>query len=74
MFRLGFDLSELKAQSEALIASMDSKIEEMQQAMPDVDIREYLKKVDEQFTEMPFMPLEDVWERELGDILDDLNE
>jgi len=31
-----------------------------------------MQKLEEEFTENPFMPLDDVWERELGDLLDDL--
>jgi proteasome assembly chaperone (PAC2) family protein len=74
MFRLGIDLSELKTQSAALVSSMDAEIGEIQEQMPGVDVKEYLKNVNDEFTEMPFMPLDDVWERELGDILDDLDE
>jgi hypothetical protein len=30
-----------------------------------------METVDKDFTEMPFIPLDDVWERELGDLLDE---
>jgi hypothetical protein len=37
--------------------------------MPQLHVRKYLDKVAHDFEEAPFMPLDDMWERELGDIL-----
>jgi predicted ATP-grasp superfamily ATP-dependent carboligase len=74
MFGLGFDLSELEEQSEDLLSSMHNKIEELESQLPQLNVREYLDKVAEEFTEMPFMPLDDVWERELGDLFEDMDE
>ncbi|HXF64858.1 MAG TPA: PAC2 family protein [Caldilineaceae bacterium] len=71
MFGLGIDLSELDRQSEELIASIDSKIEELERTLPQVNVRGYLEKLASNFTERPFMPLDDVWERELGDLFDE---
>ena len=72
MFHLGMDLSELRIQSDELINSMEEQLEELSQQAPQLDVQSYLQKLDEEFTENPFMPLDDVWERELGDLLDDL--
>ncbi len=72
MFHLGMDLSELRIQSDELIHSMEEQLEELSQQAPQLDVQSYLQKLDEEFTENPFMPLDDVWERELGDLLDDL--
>ncbi len=71
MFGLGIDLSDLDRQSDDLIASIDAKIEELEQSLPQVNVRSYLAKLSEEFEEHPFMPLDDMWERELGDIFDD---
>ena len=74
MFGLGIDLADLDRQSEDLVASIDGKIEELDRTMPQVNVRGYLEKLTANFTERPFMPLDDVWERELGDLFDDLDE
>jgi predicted ATP-grasp superfamily ATP-dependent carboligase len=70
MFHLGINLAELEKESENLIASMEKKVKEMEKEIPQLNIREYMEKVGEEFTEMTFMPLDDVWERELGDLFD----
>ena len=72
MFHLGMDLSELRIQSDELITSMEEQMEELSQQAPQLDVNAYMQKLEEEFTENPFMPLDDVWERELGDLLDDL--
>ena len=74
MFGLGIDLSDLDRQADELAASIDAKIEELDESLPQVNVRSYLAKLTEEFEERPFMPLDDVWERELGDILDDLKD
>lgn len=71
MFELGFDLSDLERQSDDLIASMEAKIAALDERMPQLDIREYIDKLTADFTERPFMPLDEVWARELGDLFDD---
>ncbi len=70
MFDLGLDLSGLARQGDEIIASMDAEIAELQEKMPDVQVRNYLETLAQDFTEMPFMPLDEVWERELGDLFD----
>lgn len=74
MFGLDLDLTELMQQSDELIASIEDKIEALEQKMPQLKIKEYIQKLAEDFTEMPFMPLDDVWERELGDLFKDLDD
>lgn len=71
MFDLGIDLTDLEQQSDELSSSLDSKIGELEKRMPQLKIREYLEQLANEFTEMPFMPLDDVWERELGDLFQD---
>jgi predicted ATP-grasp superfamily ATP-dependent carboligase len=68
MFGLEIDLSDLELKSEELTASMDSQIEELEQKAPRLKVREYLEQLADEFKEMPFMPLGDVWERELRDL------
>jgi proteasome assembly chaperone (PAC2) family protein len=74
MFGLGIDLTDLQRQAEELTASMATKIEELERRLPQLKIDEYMDKVSENFVETPFMLLDDVWERELGDLFEDLDE
>lgn len=72
MFDLGIDLSDLERRSDELMSSMDAKINELERKMPQLKVREYLERLARDFTEMSFVPLDEVWERELGDLLNDL--
>jgi len=72
MFDLGIDLSDLERQSDELISSMDYKIDELDRAMPQLEVREHVERLTKDFVEMPFMPLSEVWERELGDLFEDM--
>jgi proteasome assembly chaperone (PAC2) family protein len=67
MFNLGLDLSDLEKQSEKLISSMAARIDELEKKMPQARIKEFLKKFDDEFTEMSFAPM-DVWEDGLKDL------
>ena len=71
MFNLNADLSDLQAQSEALTADWQSKIERLQRAVPQLDVREYLEQVNENFSAEPYDPLSDVWGDALRDVLTD---
>jgi proteasome assembly chaperone (PAC2) family protein len=71
MFHLNFDLTDLEKQSEQLVSEWDHKIDQVAQAMPELNVRAYLEEVDREFTERPFEPLSDVWEEELRNLLDD---
>jgi hypothetical protein len=74
MFALGFDFADLESQSEELSSTLDAKFKEIEQKVPQLKVREYLDQLAEGFTARPFMPLGDFWERELGDLLDDLDD
>ncbi len=74
MFNLNLDLSDLAQKSEDLAASMAAKIIELEKKTPGVKVKEYMDALSKRFEEQSFMPLDDVWERELGDILEDLDE
>jgi proteasome assembly chaperone (PAC2) family protein len=74
MFKLGLDLSDLERQSDELIVSITLKIEELAREMPQLNIKEYLRQLDDAFEERQFMPLDEVWARELGDLFDDIED
>jgi predicted ATP-grasp superfamily ATP-dependent carboligase len=71
MFELGLDLADLEDQSERLISSIETQIDQLAESMPQLNVREYLEEVTREFQEKPFMPLGDLWERELGKLFDD---
>lgn len=74
MFGLEVDLNELEQKSYKLLASLEDKVNEWEELMPDLKVREYLDALAEEFPEKPFMPLGDLWEGALREILDDLDE
>ena len=74
MFGLELDLTELERQSVELLASMNEKIREVEDRLPQVNIAEYMQKVADEFTENPFMPLGDVWEEGLDDLFEDIDD
>lgn len=74
MFQLGLDLSDLDRQSDALVASMDEKLLDLEAQMPQLQLRDYLSELTNEFTENPFEPLDELWSRELSDLFDDNEE
>lgn len=73
MFGLRLDLSELNTHSEELTSAIGKKLDELDRNIPDLDIQRYLEAVASDFEEMSFMPLDEMWEEELGDLFDDLD-
>jgi predicted ATP-grasp superfamily ATP-dependent carboligase len=74
MFELEFDLSDLSRQSDDLSNTMESKLEELRKKAPQLRLNDYMEKLAADYEELSFMPLDDVWERELRDILGDLDD
>ncbi len=68
MFEMNFNLTDLEAQSEELLQSMHIKLAELERKMPELNVRDYVAQVSKAFQEKSFMPLDDVWARELGDL------
>ena len=73
MFELDFPLNDLEVRSLELASSMDSQIEEINRKFPKLKVREFMQQLSDAFEELPFMPLDGLWARELGDLLDDLD-
>jgi proteasome assembly chaperone (PAC2) family protein len=74
MFGLRLDLSDLARRSDELLTTMANKLDTLERRQPNLDLREYLAELTRDFTETPFIPLDDVWERELGDLFNDLDD
>jgi proteasome assembly chaperone (PAC2) family protein len=73
MLKLGFDLSELEQKSERLVQIVDEKVEELDSLAPELGVRDYMKRLSDGFTEVPFEPLDAVWEEELQGLFDDFD-
>ena len=71
MLKTGFDLADLEQKSARLLQVLDDKVDELEAAAPQLNVREYLARLSEGFTEVTFDPLDDVWEDELRRLLDD---
>ncbi|MBN1580968.1 MAG: PAC2 family protein [Anaerolineae bacterium] len=74
MFGLDFDLSDLEQQCQELVASMDAKLDALDDQMPQLEIKAYLDKLTEEFNERHFIPLDDVWRKGLEDIFKDVDD
>jgi len=74
MFDLGIALADLERKSHELTAAIGAKIAELEIKMPQLEVREYLTQLEQDFTERTFSPLSDLWEAALGDILKDLDD
>ncbi len=70
MFGMEFDLTELEHQSYELTLSMDTKINDVEEQLPQLEIREYLAQVADEVDGKPFVALSDVWGKALGSMLD----
>lgn len=74
MLKTRFDLSDLEAKSAKLIEVVDARVDEIERNAPELNVREYFSQLAEDFTEMTFNPLGDVWEEELRRLFNDENE
>ena len=72
MLRLDFDLADLESKSHHLLELMDNEINELEKSS-NVDLRGYLEKLGEDFTENPFTPQDIFWEEKLKGLFDRLD-
>ena len=68
MFGLAVDLSDLRQRSQELVGAMQEKITELEREFTQYDVKKYMANVSRDFNEAPFLALDDLWERELGDL------
>lgn len=74
MLKVHFSLADLERRSTQVTDVMDAKIEQLDRTAPELELPRYLARLAEDFTEVPFAPLADVWEDELERLLDDPDE
>ena len=73
MLKLELDLSDLEGKSDHLIELMDSKVEELDRNEPQLGMRAFLDRLENEFNEILFNPLDDVWEKELRRLFNKLD-
>jgi proteasome assembly chaperone (PAC2) family protein len=73
MLKLNIDLADLEEKSDHLIEVVEAKAEELDSMAPQLGVRDYLKRLSDEFTETSFTPLDDVWEDELRRLFDRLD-
>ncbi|MFQ5421242.1 MAG: PAC2 family protein, partial [Anaerolineae bacterium] len=71
---LSLNLSNLEDQAINLIVTMDEQLVALEEKMPQLNVREYLDNLSQDFTERPFDPLDDVWEEGFRDLFKDMDE
>jgi proteasome assembly chaperone (PAC2) family protein len=74
MLKLDFDFTDLEKKSQELMQILDAKIDELDKSAPQLGIRDYIRKLSEDFNEMPFEPLDDIWEDEIRRLMDKFEE
>jgi proteasome assembly chaperone (PAC2) family protein len=71
MFNLYVDLSDLEERSQVLVSAMHEKVEALAREQPQFKVHEFMRNIEDEFSETPFNLLDEVWERELGDLFDE---
>jgi proteasome assembly chaperone (PAC2) family protein len=71
MLKTRFDLADLEKRSEQVVRVMDDKIAQLNESAPQLGISDYVSRLADEFEEVIFAPLTDVWEDELHRLLDE---
>lgn len=71
---LSIDLTDLQRKSDELLERIDNQLAELEEKMPQLGLSEFMERLREQFTELPYIPLGDVWEDELNQLFEDFDE
>jgi proteasome assembly chaperone (PAC2) family protein len=74
MLKITFDLTELEEKSQRLVETVDEKVEEIERDTPQLDVRDYMRRLSEEFDEKIFNPLDDLWEQEIRRIFDEFDD
>jgi proteasome assembly chaperone (PAC2) family protein len=70
VLKIGFDLSDLEEKSQELIHVIEEKVEELDRMAPQLGVRDYFSRLSDEFTEIPFAPMDEFWDEELRRIFD----
>jgi proteasome assembly chaperone (PAC2) family protein len=69
MLKTNLDLSDLVKKSQEEIQELNGRLADLQKLAPQLGLDEYFQRIAEEFTEAPFIPLDDVWEENVRRIL-----
>ena len=70
MLKLDFDLADLEKRSAKLVDLMEEKISALDKAAPQYGVKAYFTRLSEEFNEVVFEVLDDIWEDEIRRLLD----
>lgn len=70
MFGVWIDLTDLERRGAELTEELRAQVDRLDRKMPGLKVKEQLGRLTDDFEEVAFMPLDDMWADELGDILD----
>jgi proteasome assembly chaperone (PAC2) family protein len=73
MFGIWLDLSDLERRGAELSAELSAKVEKLDRKMPTLKVKEHMARLNDEFEESTFMALDNMWEDELGDILNGID-
>lgn len=68
------DLADLEKRSARLVEIIDTKIDDLEEASPQIGLREYMQRLSDEFEEVPFNPLDEIWEDEIRRLFDRFDE
>lgn len=74
MLNFSFNFNDLDRRCDKLIKTLDEKAEELAHMAPDLGLRNYFERLSADFEEVEFLPLDDVWEEELRNLFDKLDD
>ncbi len=74
LLKINIPVSELETSSEQLISAVREKIDELVRSAPDVDVQGHMEEINAAFQELPFSPLDEVWDEELRRLLDKMDD
>lgn len=73
-FKTNFDLLDLEGKSRHLVELVQAKIDELELQSPQLGVKDYLKKLSDEFVEVVFNPLDPLWDEELKRLLDRMDD
>lgn len=71
MLKTRFDLTDLGNKTRRLITELDAKLDELDGLAPQLGVHDFMARLSEQFEEVTFDPLDEVWEEEFKRLFDD---
>ena len=74
LLKINIPLEELEESSAQLTEAVREKFNDLTLSAPDVDIQGHMDEINASFQEMPFNPLDEVWDEELRRLLDKIDD